>query len=104
MDLVNVFLPVLPVLIVGGIVVYVILSLKQLANEGKLVKKKSKGAQIWVDSLIPLGMVFGSVIGVVLGLFSPFSLSFTLSLGAGIGYLLGFFVYKSYSEKGNNCS
>ena len=96
MDLVMIFLPVLPVLIVGGIVVYVIVSLKHLSNEGKLVKTKSESAQIWVDSLIPLGMI--------LGMLFSFSLSITLSLGAGIGYLLGFFVYKSYSEKGNNCS
>jgi len=87
-----------PVLIVGGIVLYVITSLKRLANEGKLVKKKSADAQIWVDSLIPLGMILGSVIGVILGLLFPFSLSLTISLGAGIGYLLGVFVYKSHME------
>ena len=104
MDLVMVFLPVLPVLIVGGIVVYVIVSLKHLSNEGKLVKKKSESAQIWIDSLIPLGMIFGSMVGVILGLLFSFSLSVAISLGAGIGYLLGFFIYKSYSEKGNNCS
>ena len=40
----------------------------------------------------------------LVGMIFSFSLSVTLSLGAGIGYLLGFFVYKSYSEKGNNCS
>ena len=98
MDLAMIFLPVLPVLIVGGIVVYVIVSLKHLSNEGKLVKKKSESAQIWIDSLIPLGMILGSAIGVILGLLFSFSLSITLSLGAGIGYLLGFFVYKGCIE------
>ena len=104
MDLVRIVLPALPVLIVGGIVVYVIVSLKRLSNEGKLVKKKSESAQIWIDSLIPLGMLVGSIIGVMLNLFFSFSLSFTISLGAGIGYLLGFFAYKSCIEKENNCS
>lgn len=98
----NLVMAILPVLIVGGIVVYVILSLKHLSNEGKLVKKKSESAQIWIDSLIPLGMIFGSAIGVILGLLFSFSLSVTLSLGAGIGYLLGFFAYKSCSEKEND--
>ena len=98
----NLVMAILPVLIVGGIVVYVILSLKHLSNEGKLVKKESESAQIGVDSLIPLGMIFGSAIGVILGLLFSFSLSATLSLGAGIGYLLGFFVYKSYREKEND--
>lgn len=42
----NLVMAILPVLIVGGIVVYVILSVKHLSNEGKLVKKKSEGAQI----------------------------------------------------------
>ncbi|MGM9945861.1 MAG: hypothetical protein ACI33M_12990 [Lysinibacillus sp.] len=101
MELVMVFVPLL---IGGGIVLYVITNLKHMSNEGKLGKKKSEGAQVLLDSLIPLGMIFGCAIGVIFGVFSPSSLLFTVSLGAGIGYLLGFFAYKSYSKKGNNYS
>ena len=101
MELVMVFVPLL---IVGGIALYVIISLKHMSNEGKLGKKKSEGAQVLLDSLIPLGMIFGCAIGVILGIFYPSSLLITVSLGASIGYLLGFFAYKSYSKKGNNYS
>ncbi|MFF2449148.1 hypothetical protein ACFVSW_18970 [Neobacillus sp. NPDC058068] len=90
-----------PVVIVGGIVVYVIERLKHKYNQGNLGKKKSKGAQDLLDSLIPMGMLFGGVIGAIFGMFFPISLVFTVSLGAGIGYLFGFFAYEIYSKKGN---
>jgi len=93
-----------PVVIVGGIVVYVIERLKHKYNQGNLGKKKSKGAQDLLDSLIPMGMLFGCAIGVIFGMFFPISLVFTVSLGAGIGYLFGFFAYEIYSKKGNNYS
>ena len=93
---------ILPILITGVICLYVINSLKHLSNEGKLGKKKSKGAQDLLDSLIPLGMLFGCAIGVIFGLFSQFSLLFTINLGAVVGSLLGFFAYKSYSKEGSD--
>ena len=93
-----------PVLIVGGIVVYVVLSLKHESNRGDIGKKESKGAQDLLDSLIPLGMIYGCATGAILGVIFPRFLVFTVSLGAGIGYLFGFFAYKIYSRKGNNYS
>ena len=95
---------ILPILITGLVVLYVIESLKHMSKEGKLGKKKSEGAQVLLDSLIPLGMIFGCAIGVVFGLFSPLSLLLTINLGTVVGYLLGFFTYKSCSKAGNNYS
>jgi hypothetical protein len=93
-----------PVVIVGGIVVFVIERLKHKYNQGNLGKKKSKGAQDLLDSLIPMGMLFGCAIGVIWGMFFQISLLSTVSLGAGIGYLFGYFAYEIYSKKGNNHS
>jgi len=93
-----------PVVIVGGIVVYVIERLKHKYNQGNLGKKKSKGAQNLLDSLIPMGMLFGCAIGIIFGMFFSISLVLTVSLGAGIGYLFGFFAYEIYSKTGNNYS
>lgn len=85
---------IMPILIAGVIGVYVINSLKRLANEGKIGKKKLKGAQILLDNLILLGMMFGCAIGFIFGVFFHLFLPFTISLGISIGYLLGFFAYK----------
>ncbi|KAB2328091.1 hypothetical protein F7731_26125 [Cytobacillus depressus] len=93
-----------PIVIVGGIVVYVIERLKHKYNQGNLGKKKSKGAQNLLDSLIPIGMLFGCALGIISGMFLPIPSAFTVSLGAGIGYLFGFFAYEIYSKKGNNYS
>ncbi|MDZ4618442.1 hypothetical protein ORM77_11020 [Bacillus cereus] len=93
-----------PVLIVGGIVVYVIGSLKHKYNNGNLGKKKAKNAQVLLDSLIPIGMLLGCLIGIIVGIFSPDSLLLSVSLGSGIGYLFGFFAYEIYSKTGNNFS
>ncbi|MGE8206005.1 hypothetical protein ACQKP0_15770 [Heyndrickxia sp. NPDC080065] len=90
-----------PVLIVGGIVVFVIERLKHKYNQGNLGKKKSKSAQDLLDSLIPMGMLFGCAIGVISGMFFPISLLSTVSLGSGIGYLFGYFAYEIYSKKEN---
>ncbi|MGM7634491.1 hypothetical protein [Bacillus sp. Hm123] len=92
------------VVIVGGIVVYVIERLKHQYNQGDLGKKKSKGAQNLLASLIPMGMLFGCAIGVIFGVFFSIPLVFTVSLGAGIGYLFGFFAYEIYRKKGNDDS
>ena len=90
---------VLPIVIVGGIVVFVIKRLEYKHNQGTLGKKKTKGAQNLLDSLIPLGMLFGCAVGVILSMFFPISLLSTLSLGAGIGLLFGYFAYEIYCKK-----
>ena len=90
---------ILPLLIVGAIAVYVIKRLKQKADEGKLGKKKTTGEQVLLDSLIPLGLIFGCAIGVLVGIFFPFSLLTSISIGSGLGYLLGYFAYDSWSKK-----
>ncbi|WP_237979718.1 hypothetical protein [Bacillus thuringiensis] len=93
-----------PVVIVGGIVVYVIERLKHKYNNGTLGKKKSKNAQILLDSLIPMGMLLGCLIGIIVDMFFPNYSLLTIGLGAGIGYLFGYFSYEIYSKTGNNYS
>jgi len=62
--------------------------------------KKSKDTKDLKDSLIPLGMIFGSALGEIFGMFfKPNFLVFTMSLGAGIGYLFGVIAYGFYSKK-----
>ncbi|PFM22733.1 hypothetical protein COJ41_13605 [Bacillus thuringiensis] len=91
-----------PVLIVGGIVVFVIKRMERKYKEGKLGKKKPQKAQLLLDSLIPIGMLFGCIIGLIFGMFSPDFSLLSISLGSGIGYLFGFFAYEIYSKAGNN--
>lgn len=93
-----------PVVIAGGIVLYVIGRLKHKYNNGTLGKKKSRNAQVLLDSFIPMGMLVGCIIGLIFGIFFPDSLMLSISLGAGIGYLFGFFAYEFYSKTGNNFS
>ncbi|HDR7433874.1 TPA: hypothetical protein QCX34_001292 [Bacillus anthracis] len=93
-----------PVLIAGGIVVYVIGRLKHKYNNGTLGKKKSKEAQNLLDSFIPIGMLIGCMIGLIFGMFFPDFSLLSVILGAGIGYLFGFFAYEFYSKTGNNFS
>ncbi|MFS8350542.1 hypothetical protein COM95_27770 [Bacillus cereus] len=93
-----------PVVIVGGIVVYVIRRLKHKYNNGNLGKKKSKNAQVLLDGLIPMGMLLGCLIGIIVDIFFPDYSLFTVGLGAGIGYLFGFFAYEIYSKTGNDFS
>ncbi|MGE6599853.1 hypothetical protein [Bacillus proteolyticus] len=93
-----------PVVIVGGIVVYVIGRLKHKYNNGNLGKKKSKNAQVLLDSLIPMGMLLGCLIGIIVDIFFPDHSLFTVGLGAGIGYLFGFFAYEIYSKTRNDFS
>lgn len=93
-----------PVVIVGGIVVYAIERLKHKYNNGNLGKKKSKKAQVLLDSFIPMGMLVGCLIGIIVDIFPPNYSLFTIGLGAGIGYLFGFFAYEFYSKTGNNYS
>ncbi|PFR11069.1 hypothetical protein COK52_23490 [Bacillus thuringiensis] len=91
-----------PVILVGGIVVFVIKRLEHKYKHGKLGKKKSNEAQILLDSLIPIGMFIGCIIGLIFGMFFPDYSLLAVSLGAGIGYLFGFFAYEFYSKTENN--
>ncbi|MES5859449.1 hypothetical protein QCI47_22820 [Bacillus cereus group sp. RP29] len=93
-----------PVILVGGIVVFVIKRLEHKYKNGKLGKKKSKEAQNLLDSLIPIGMLVGCIIGLISGMFFPDYSLLAVSLGARIGYLLGFFAYEIYSRAENNFS
>lgn len=61
--------------------------------------KKSKDAKDLIDSLIPLGMIFGCAIGVILGIFFSDFLLLTIVIGAGIGYLFGVIAYVMFSKK-----
>nr|WP_142950474.1 alcohol dehydrogenase catalytic domain-containing protein [Bacillus wiedmannii] len=87
-----------------GIVEDVIGRLKNKYDNGTLGKKKSKNAQVLLDSLIPIGMLLGCIIGLIFGMFSPDYSLLAVSLGAAIGYLFGFFAYEFYSKAGNNYS
>ncbi|MEB2281240.1 hypothetical protein LAV73_14735 [Lysinibacillus xylanilyticus] len=70
----------------------------QLHEGGETLGVKNKDL---INSLIPLGMIFGSAIGVILGIFfEPISQGFSIAIGAGIGLLLGAIAYGFYSQKG----
>ncbi|ARF16240.1 hypothetical protein [Sporosarcina ureae] len=89
---------VLPIIIAGLIVVFVIRRLDSKIKQGELPKKKSKSAQTLLDSLIPLGMLIGCVLGLLISMISPISLGFAFSIGASLGLLGGYFAYESYSN------
>ncbi|MDG5788502.1 hypothetical protein QA612_13520 [Evansella sp. AB-P1] len=93
------FMAIAPVVIVGGIVVFVIKRINHKYNQGDIVEKKSKKDQDLLISLIPMGMLIGCVMGVILGLIIPISLLTTVSLCTGIGYLFGYFAFEIYSKK-----
>lgn len=99
----NVFLevirPVLPLVVVSGIVLFVILRMKHKYKNGILGKKKSKKAQQILDSLIPLGMLMGLVIAIFLSLFSFLPLLAAIAWGPGIGLFLGYIAYEIYSKE-----
>lgn len=88
---------VLPIVIVGGIAIFVVKRLEH--KQGKLGREKSKDAQDLLDSLMPLGMLFGCAAGVILSMFFSFSLLSALTFGSGVGLLLGYFAYENYSKK-----
>ncbi|KAA0792825.1 hypothetical protein ACQGSH_15160 [Bacillus wiedmannii] len=93
-----------PVVIVGGIVVFVMKRLEHKYKNGKLGKKKSQKAQLLLNSFIPMGMLVGCMIGLIFGMFFPDFSLLSVSLGAGIGYLFGYFAYEIYSKTGDNFS
>lgn len=87
-----------PLLIVGGIAVFVIVRMNHKYKKGTLGKKKTKGAQMLLDSLIPFGMMIGLAVAVLLSLFSPISLLSAMIWGPGLGFLVGYFAYEIYSK------
>ncbi|MBY7111548.1 hypothetical protein ILT06_11555 [Bacillus sp. 17RED48] len=93
-----------PVVIVGGIVVFVMKRLEHKYKNGKLGKKKSQKAQLLLNSFIPMGMLVGCMIGLIFGMFFPDFSLLSVSLGAGIGYLFGYFAYEIYSKTGDDFS
>jgi len=95
---------ILPIAIIGGIAVFVVKRLEQKHKQGKLGKKKSKGAQNLLNSLIPLGMLVGCAIGLILSMFFSISLLSSISFGSGIGLLLGYFAYEIYGNREENYS
>lgn len=90
---------VLPVAVVGGIALFVVLRMKHKYNKGTLGKKKTKGAQNLLDSLIPFGMMIGLAASILLSMFLPISLLSTIAWGPGIGMLLGYLAYEFYSKE-----
>lgn len=90
---------VLPVIIVGGIVLFLMLRMKHKYEKGTLGKKKTKSAQDFLDSLIPLGILIGFAVAVLLSLFSPISLLSSIAWGTGIGMLFGYVAHEIYSKK-----
>ncbi|GAB3069194.1 hypothetical protein [Virgibacillus ainsalahensis] len=89
----------LPIVVVGGIAIFVVIRMKHKYKKGTLGKKKSKGAQNLLDSLIPFGMMIGCIVSVLLSMFFPISLLSTIAWGAGVGLLFGYFAYEIYSKK-----
>ncbi|WHT47763.1 hypothetical protein QNH10_16855 [Sporosarcina thermotolerans] len=83
----------------GGISVFVILRMKHKYEDGTLGKKKTKGAQNLLDSLIPFGMMIGIAVAVLLSIFSAISLLSAMTWGPGIGFLFGYFAYEIYSKE-----
>ena len=98
-SLMDIILIVLPIAIGGAIALFVIKRLKAKQKQGTLGKKETTEAQTLLDSLIPLGMIFGSAVGVLLGIVFSISLSNAILLGAGIGMLIGYFAYEFYSKE-----
>lgn len=96
---IEIFLIVLPILIVGGISLFVIKKLQAKQKQGTLGRKKTQEAQILLDSSIPLGMLVGSMTGLVFSMIFPIPMGTAIALGAGAGLLGGYFVYVAYSKK-----
>lgn len=65
---------VLPLVIVGGIAIFVILRMKHKYKKGTLGKKNTRAAQHVLDSLIPFGLMIGFAVALLLSLFSSISL------------------------------
>ncbi|WP_422766035.1 hypothetical protein [Planococcus notacanthi] len=95
----DIILIVLPIAFVGAIALFIITRLKAKQKRGTLGRKETTEAQTLLDSLIPLGMIFGSGVGVVVGIVFSISLGNAIVLGTGIGMLVGYFAYEFYSKE-----
>lgn len=95
----EIFIIVLPIIIAGTISLFVINRLKAKQQRGTLCKKETTQAQTLLDSMIPLGMVFGSALGLLFGMIFPVSLPTAIALGAAFGLLIGYFAYENYSKE-----
>ncbi len=89
----------LPIIIAGLIVVFVLKKLDNKTKRGTLPKKKTKNAQVLLDSMIPLGMLIGSLLGLAVSLIASVPLGLAFSMGAAVGLLGGYFAYESYGNK-----
>lgn len=89
----------LPLIFVSGIALFVVFRLKTKQRNGTLGEKKSENAQVLLNSLIPLGLIFGAMLGAATSWFLPFSLLTTITMGSALGYLVGYFAYEAYSKK-----
>ena len=87
-----------PLIVVGGIAVFVVFRMRYKYEKGTLGKKKSETSQQFLDSLIPLGMLTGSVLIFFFNLVFSISLQTIIILGPGIGLLCGYFAYEIYSK------
>lgn len=97
-DVLAIILAVLPVIIVGVIALFVIKKMKHKSENGTPGRKKTKQAQEWMASLLPLGMLFGLLTGMAVSILFTVSFFYTISLGSGIGLLMGYVVYERYSR------
>lgn len=88
----------IPLVLVGGIVIYVIMRMKSKYKSGTLGEKQSKKAQDVLNSLIPFGMLIGCIVGILLSLFFSTSLIAMIGLGSAVGLLFGYFAYEFYSK------
>lgn len=84
---------VLPIVIVGGIGLFIVKGLRYKSYDRNDGKRKSRNAEHLLNSIIPFGLIIGCVIGVTLSMFLQISLLHTISLGSAIGLLLGYLVY-----------
>ncbi|WP_052131649.1 hypothetical protein [Planococcus sp. CAU13] len=99
---IEILVTLLPLIFVSAIVIFVIYRLKAKQRKGTLVEKKSENAQILMNSLIPLGLIFGAMLGTAASWILPFTLLTSVTMGSAIGYLFGYFAYEAYSRKEEN--
>ncbi|MCM3758232.1 hypothetical protein M3197_12235 [Sporosarcina aquimarina] len=90
---------ILPLIIIGAIGVFVINRIDYMHKHGNQDEKNSKFTRDLLDSLMPLGLLFGCAIGITFSMFFSTSLLVAISVGAGIGFLIGYIVYNFYSKK-----
>src|SRR5690625_7437925 len=85
-----------PLLIAGGISIFVVYRMKHKYKNGHLGKKKTQRAQHLLDSLIPIGMLNGFVVSVLICLFFYFYFPYSIGIGVIIILFISYFVYTLY--------